>query len=128
MVAEAGWYPDPSNNPGRARYWNGSGWTDEYRDVSQETIDSVRRARRGDARTSSSTNQTLLLVAFILNVLTCVFAAFALLPLLWMVPMTVHSWKIYKGKASSTTTFNVCTLLFLNLISGVLLLIATDNA
>ena len=108
--------------------WNGNSWIDDYKDVGQEIIDSVRQSGQSGTKASSSTNQTLLLIAFILNVLTCVGFAIALFPLLWMVPMTVHSWKIYKGETASTTTFNVCTLLFLNLISGILLLIATDNA
>jgi len=30
---QAGWYPDPDGNPARERYYNGSVWTDEYREV-----------------------------------------------------------------------------------------------
>jgi len=29
----AGWYPDPSGDPSRLRYWDGSGWTDYYSNV-----------------------------------------------------------------------------------------------
>ena len=30
MEFKAGWYPDPSGDPSRLRYWNGSGWTNDY--------------------------------------------------------------------------------------------------
>jgi len=28
-----GWYPDPSGDPSKLRYWNGSGWSDELIDA-----------------------------------------------------------------------------------------------
>ena len=30
MEFKAGWYPDPSGDPSRLRYWNGSGWTNDF--------------------------------------------------------------------------------------------------
>lgn len=64
--------------------------------------------------------------AFILNIVTTCLCAWALLPLAWMIPTTVHSWKVYKGTAQNTTAFSVLDLIFTNLISGILLL-CTDN-
>jgi hypothetical protein len=26
----AGWFPSPDGPPGQLRYWDGSGWTDNY--------------------------------------------------------------------------------------------------
>ena len=26
---EAGWYPDPSGDPSKMRFWNGAQWTDD---------------------------------------------------------------------------------------------------
>jgi hypothetical protein len=70
----------------------------------------------------TSTDQTLRLVAFILNVISCVCVCWAIIPLAWMIPMTVISWGIYKGKKANTVAFGVCNLIFLDLISGILLL------
>jgi hypothetical protein len=70
----------------------------------------------------TSTDSTLRLIAFILNIISCVVAIAAIIPLAWMIPMTVHTWGIYKGKKANTVAFGVCTLIFTNLIGGILLL------
>jgi hypothetical protein len=44
-----------------------------------------------------------------------------------MIPMTVISHGIYKGTKKNTTTFGVCTLLFMNLASGILLLVSKKD-
>ncbi|HBR85762.1 MAG TPA: hypothetical protein DEA32_01035 [Firmicutes bacterium] len=41
-----------------------------------------------------------------------------LIPLAWMIPMLIHM----KKAADLSTGFSICTLLFFNLISGILLL------
>lgn len=75
----------------------------------------------------SDSDRTLRLVAFILNVILTVCMAMFIIPLAWMIPMTVHSWGIYKGKKPNTVAFGVCTLLFLSLISGILLLVSKKD-
>lgn len=72
-------------------------------------------------------SSTLYMVAFILNVVTTVSVGWTLIPLAWMIPMTVVSYGIYKGKRKNTTAFAVCDLLFLNLVSGILLLVAKKD-
>lgn len=75
----------------------------------------------------NDTKRTLSLVNFILCVITCVGVGWTIVPLIWMIPMTVHSWGIYKGAKPNTTTFGVCTLLFVNLVGGILLLVADKD-
>lgn len=208
--AAPGWYPDPSGDPARQRFWDGEAWTDHYRDVDpnenagfQEVpqagaAESAPSSQQGAAsnpssagqpyanqQTSpggaasnssnagqpyakqqaqgaptgtgqaatgqayadqqaysygqqtayttytssamSSTDRTLRLVAFIFCVISCVGFAEFIIPLAWMIPMTVISWKIYKGTRANTTAFGVCTLIFVNLISGILLLCSTKD-
>ncbi len=72
-------------------------------------------------------DKTLRLVAFVFNVLSCVGFGLLLVPLAWMIPMTVHSWGIYKGNKPNTVAFGVCTLLFLNLIGGIMLLVSKKD-
>jgi hypothetical protein len=45
-----------------------------------------------------------------------------------MIPMTVISYGIYKGTKRNTVAFGVCTLLFMSLVSGVLLLVSKKDA
>lgn len=47
----------------------------------------------------------------------------SLVTLAWGIPMTLRMNKIRKGEAVGGTAFCVCTLLFWNLISGILLLV-----
>lgn len=84
---------------------------------------------------SSDGDKTLFLIAFILNLLT-IFTNVVVSPFLfflnliclaWVIPMTVHTWGIYKGKKANTTAFGVCTLIFVDLISGILLLVAKKH-
>lgn len=83
---------------------------------------------------STNADEILRLIAFILNIISAIFVGtmgLAWLPLLialaWMVPMTVHSWGIYQGKVNNTVVFGVCTLLFCNVVSGILLLVSTKD-
>jgi hypothetical protein len=73
---------------------------------------------------TTDNDKTLYLVAYILNLITTVCVGWTVIPLAWMIPMTVISYGIYKGTKKNTVAFGVCTLLFLNLISGILLLVA----
>ena len=95
---------------------------------------------RGYVKTSR--DSTLRLIAAIVNIVFCslyglygVATLFAsgsgflfLICLAWMIPMTVYSWRLYTGERPNTTTFAVCTLIFVNLISGILLLGSDTDA
>lgn len=60
-------------------------------------------------------------------ILSCVFGAcFYLIPLAWRVPMTVHAFKKLDAGEPIGTGFKVCTLLFVGLIPGILLLVRND--
>lgn len=63
-------------------------------------------------------DRNLRLAAFILNIISMVALGWTLLPLAWMIPMTVMSWGIYKGTRANTVAFGVCNLLFVNTIGG----------
>lgn len=75
----------------------------------------------------NSSDDTLRLIAFILNLLTTVSVGWTIVPLAWMIPMTVVSWGIYKRTKKNTTAFGVCTLIFVNVVSGILLLVSTKE-
>ena len=50
------------------------------------------------------------------TIISMVALGWTLLPLAWMIPMTVMSWGIYKGTRANTVAFGVCNLLFMNAI------------
>jgi hypothetical protein len=73
-------------------------------------------------------DQTLRLIAFIFNIVNLVSVGWLLIPLAWMIPMTVISYGIYKGTKKNTVAFGVCTLIFVNMVSGILLLVSKKDA
>ncbi len=75
----------------------------------------------------TDSDKTLRLINFILCLITTIVCAIAIIPLAWMIPMTVISWGIYKGTKRNTVAFGVCTLLFVSVIGGILLLCSTKN-
>ena len=75
----------------------------------------------------TNTDRTLRLLAFIWNVLMIVCTCFAIIPLAWIIPMTVRSWGIYKGTKPNTVAFGVCNILFTGMISGILLLCSNKD-
>lgn len=66
------------------------------------------------------------LAAFILCLLSTIVTGISVIPLFWCVPMTIAVYRAYKGERTLSTAFKVCTLLFVNLIAGILLLIDKD--
>lgn len=73
------------------------------------------------------TDTTLRLVAFILNIVATVGIGWLIIPLAWMIPMTVISYGIYKGTKKNTTAFAVCTLIFVSVVAGILLLVSKKD-
>lgn len=99
---------------------------------------------------SSNNNATLGLVAKIFMILTCVgcvITAFAslgansvngaaaavggliggLIPLCWVIPMTIKVHDSLKNGEKLSTAFKVCTLIFANIVSGILLLCMKED-
>lgn len=151
----AGWYPDPSGNLSQLRYWDGYQWTNDFINAqaalpqtqpiqpqaqSQVVVRETRYSSDAGYQTrvdqvyiqptfqsGSASGQSLRLAAFIFNLISAIILGMAIIPLAWTIPMTVHSWRIYKGTARNSIAFGVCTLLFLNLAGGILLLISGED-
>lgn len=65
-------------------------------------------------------------VAKIFMIISCVVMGLWIITLAWTIPMTMsYSKKIENGEPV-TTGFKVCTLLFVNVIAGVLMLCCND--
>lgn len=75
----------------------------------------------------TDTDRNLRLVAFIFCILSLVSSCWLIIPLAWMIPMSVISWGIYKGTKANTVAFDVCTLIFCSLVAGILLLCSNKD-
>lgn len=67
-------------------------------------------------------------VAMIFMILGCVAGGFMLIPLCWCIPMTV----IYANSLNGTRSpvglgFKICTLIFVSLVAGILMLCDDDK-
>lgn len=95
--------------------------------AARSTCSTSTRSRSGSNLPMTKQDETLRLINFILCILSCIAICWAVIPLAWAIPMTVHSWGIYKGTKPNTTAFGVCTLIFVNIIGGILLLISNKD-
>ena len=75
----------------------------------------------------TDTDRNLRFVAFIFCILSLVGSCWLIIPLAWMIPMSVISWGIYKGTKANTVAFDVCTLIFCSLVAGILLLCSNKD-
>lgn len=75
----------------------------------------------------NTNDKNLRLVAFIFNLISTISVGWTILPLAWMIPMTVISWGIYKGTKKNTVAFGVCTLIFVSVVAGILLLVSKKD-
>ncbi|HEX7483697.1 MAG TPA: hypothetical protein VF281_00950 [Candidatus Saccharimonadales bacterium] len=75
----------------------------------------------------ADSDKNIRLAAYIFNLVCTILVGWTLIPLAWMIPMTVISYGIYKGTKKNTVAFGVCTLLFVSLVGGILLLVAKKD-
>lgn len=64
----------------------------------------------------------LQMAAFILMIISTVAIGWLLVPLAWCIPMTVSYYNSVKNGRPVSMGLKVCTLLFVNLIAGILML------
>lgn len=65
-------------------------------------------------------------VSFVFSLIATISYAILLIPLAWMIPMTIKIYKAVKGEENLSTGFKVCVLIFNNLFSGIFLLADKD--
>lgn len=73
------------------------------------------------------TDDTMKTLVKVFMILGCVGMGWLLIPLAWCIPMTVKAFRCMKEGIPMTTGFKVCTLLFVNLVAGIIMLCADDD-
>lgn len=73
----------------------------------------------------SSDLDVLALITKVLLILCCIGSGWMLIPLCWTIPMTVYYWRAVSNGQKVGVGFKVCTLIFINIIPGILMLCNT---
>lgn len=71
-------------------------------------------------------DDTMITVIKVFLILACIIQGMLIVPLAWCLPITISLFNRMNNKQQISTGLKVCTLLFVSLISGILLL-CTDN-
>ena len=74
--------------------------------------------------TDNDNNMRLLVKIFI--IIGCFSIGWALIPLAWCIPMPVSTFKKLDAGEKLSTGFKVCSLIFVNLIAGIIMLCSED--
>ena len=74
------------------------------------------------AETINNSKETIRLIAKVFMIIGCISLGWTLIPLIWMIPMTITYWKACDQGKDVSVAFKVCSLLFVNVIAGVLML------
>lgn len=119
----------PPQQPQQAPYQAQQGYQAQqaYQQSPQQPYGYAQPAATNGVYYVSDQDKTLRLIAFIFNIISLVLACWLIIPLAWMIPMCVISWGIYKGTKANTVAFGVCTLVFMSLVGGILLLISKKD-
>ena len=91
------------------------------------TVVNEEFAEKARVANEKNTNDTLSQIALIFMIIGCVVGAFAIIPLCWMIPMTVALNSKMKNHEPIGIGFKVCTLVFVSTVAGILLLCKTDD-
>ena len=64
----------------------------------------------------------LAIIVKVFMIIGCIATGWTLIPLIWLIPMTVHVFKKLDNNEPISTGVKVCVLLFCNIIAGIILL------
>lgn len=76
---------------------------------------------------ASSEPSTLATIAKVFMIITTVCSGFFIIPLCWMLPMTLSYCKKIKNGEKISIGFGICVLLFVSLVSGICILVDNNN-
>lgn len=69
---------------------------------------------------------TMKLLVKIFMILGCISIGWTLIPLAWCIPMTVSAFRKLDAGEKFSTGFKVCTLIFVSLVAGIIMLCSDD--
>lgn len=79
-----------------------------------------------DAPAKAKDDGTMKLLVKIFMILGCISIGWMLIPLAWCIPMTVSTFRKLDAGEKFSTGFKVCTLIFVSLVAGIIMLCSDD--
>lgn len=73
----------------------------------------------------SSVSATAIIVK-VFMIISCVIKGIFIFPLAWCIPMTVYAFRKINEKEEFSLAFKICTLIFVDLVSGIIMLADED--
>ncbi len=91
--------------------------------IEDESVVCVHCGCAVDVPANNAQPSTVQTVAKVFMILGCIVSAFYfLIPLCWTIPMTVKYCRSIEQNQPVSTAFKICSLLFVNLVAGILML------
>ena len=79
------------------------------------------------ARPTGDKNSTLNTVCLVFMLIGCIAVGWTIIPLLWCIPMFISFFRRVKDGRRVGVGFKVCTLLFVSLIAGIIMLCRDED-
>ena len=92
----------------------------------QEVIEAEIKSEHTTIVNGKKRNETLAEIGLIFAIIATVIAGFAIIPLCWMLPMTISINNSIKEKREISLTMKVCSIIFLNVFAGLFLILADE--
>ena len=70
---------------------------------------------------------SLMTVALVFCIISCVLTGFALIPLCWMIPLTVVLYNKIQNKEPISIALKIVILIFVSLVAGILLIVGDES-
>ncbi len=70
---------------------------------------------------------SLMTVALVFCIISCVLTGFALIPLCWMIPLTVVLYNKIQNKEPISLALKIVILIFVSLVAGILLIVGDES-
>ena len=96
-------------------------YSDDYR--YEERKDEYEESKTSSSKVASEAQTGLDLAVKIFMVLSTVAFGFAIIPLIWMVPMTIHAFHKADNNEEYGIGFSICSLIFVDVVAGILMII-----
>ena len=87
-----------------------------------EVVDSGKKESSGKWLNSEAKSSLDLVIKVFMLIVTIV-TGFAIIPLIWTVPMTMHAFRQADQKQPYGIAFSVCTIIFVSRVAGICMLV-----
>lgn len=89
----------------------------------EERKDEYEESKTSSSKVAREAQTGLDLAVKIFMVLSTVAFGFAIIPLIWMVPMTIHAFHKADNNEEYGIGFSICSLIFVDVVAGILMII-----